>query len=239
MRPSREEPPYAALLTYSADDILRLEWGLPVPEKINKITQSDVRYAYRLFLDREPENEQVVEKELNAATFKKLRENFLSSAEFKKKALSFLLPFGVFPVGLHLDVDTDNVDMGANPEQRSPMFERTAELGKSEPYFSVITNEQFKSVSIEQTRKDFYGTGISHINTLRAMLLRNGLNFPTNGTALDFGCGVGRLTFVLARYCKSVIGLDFSMAHLHHAHEAQRNNGISNVNFLAPGSSGP
>ena len=74
------------------------------------------------------------------------------------------------------------------------MFERTAELGKSEPYFSVITNEQFKSVSIEQTRKDFYGTGISHINTLRAMLLRNGLNFPTNGTALDFGCGVGRLT---------------------------------------------
>ena len=133
MRPSREEPPYAALLTYSADDILRLEWGLPVPEKINKITQSDVRYAYRLFLDREPENEQVVEKELNAATFKKLRENFLSSAEFKKKALSFLLPFGVFPVGLHLDVDTDNVDMGANPEQGPLCSSEPQSLVKASP----------------------------------------------------------------------------------------------------------
>lgn len=51
------------------------------------------------------------------------------------------------------------------------------------------------------------------------------------GGALDFGCGVGRLTLALAREFEGVVGLDVSRSMLDEAGRNAREFGVSNVKF--------
>ena len=50
---------------------------------MNAVTPEHVRWAYRLFLDREPENKRVLER--NVKSTAELRESFMRSNEFQKK----------------------------------------------------------------------------------------------------------------------------------------------------------
>src|SRR6185436_18433293 len=56
---------------------------------------------------------------------------------------------------------------------------------------------------------EFMHTGEREIALLFHELDRLRLK-PARGVALDFGCGVGRLTQALARRCDAVIGIDVS-----------------------------
>lgn len=56
---------------------------------------------------------------------------------------------------------------------------------------------------------DFFETGKVEINVLIELLAEKTINF-NHGTALDFGCGIGRLTQPLTEYFESVIGVDIS-----------------------------
>jgi hypothetical protein len=52
----------------------------------HQITLEDVRWAYRLLLDRDPESGEIVEDKLRRIrTRAELRRDFLVSSEFKKK----------------------------------------------------------------------------------------------------------------------------------------------------------
>lgn len=57
---------------------------------------------------------------------------------------------------------------------------------------------------------EFMATGDSEIETVMCHLARLRCSPESNGTALDFGCGVGRLTQALARYFVSCVGVDIS-----------------------------
>lgn len=58
---------------------------------------------------------------------------------------------------------------------------------------------------------EFLATGESEIQTVLDHLARIGRNVAFDGTALDFGCGVGRLTQALARRFASCTGIDISV----------------------------
>ncbi len=50
---------------------------------------------------------------------------------------------------------------------------------------------------------------------------------PSDGSALDLGCGVGRSTFELARHCAQVVGIDYSAGFIAAARRLQQEGAMS------------
>jgi ubiquinone/menaquinone biosynthesis C-methylase UbiE len=59
------------------------------------------------------------------------------------------------------------------------------------------------------TPEEFFATGVVQVNAVMAKIERLGLRVQ-HDRALDFGCGVGRLTQPLSNYFAEVSGVDIS-----------------------------
>src|SRR5438270_2257363 len=80
------------------------------------------------------------------------------------------------------------------------------ELARREPHFAVLTNEEFLSDRLTPNALErFYKTGEDDVAWLFDLV---GPIQPK--IALDFGCGVGRLTAALAKRAERVFGVDAS-----------------------------
>lgn len=92
------------------------------------------------------------------------------------------------------------------------------EFGKSDPYWSVLTNP--KMINNKWDVNKFYSSGRGQ---LRWLLNEFGeyLNKPFKKT-LDFGCGPGRMTFQLVKISKQVIGIDISEPMITLARKSQK-----------------
>jgi SAM-dependent methyltransferase len=84
------------------------------------------------------------------------------------------------------------------------------EIGASDPYWGVISHPRFQRDNLTpEAVEDFYRSGRDEIETIAT-----GLGWLTgrvpSGRALDFGCGVGRLTEAMTRFAGEVVGYDVS-----------------------------
>ncbi len=90
-------------------------------------------------------------------------------------------------------------------------------LGEAEPFFAVLTDERFlRDRMSEEDREAFFASGeedIAHVFDLIAQP-----DFAPK-FALDFGCGVGRLTRALAKRIEHVAGVDVAPSMLRIARE--------------------
>jgi SAM-dependent methyltransferase len=87
-------------------------------------------------------------------------------------------------------------------------------LGRSEPYWGVLSQPDFLSENITpETIEAFYAGGRPYIDEIVGRLTA-ATGSPPRGRALDFGCGVGRLTEAMARRVDEVVGLDVSQGML-------------------------
>jgi cyclopropane fatty-acyl-phospholipid synthase-like methyltransferase len=105
-------------------------------------------------------------------------------------------------------------------------------IGASNPFFGVLANERNLSQNLTPDAIDeFYASGradIDHVvGVLRGM---NGGRFAP-AVGLDFGCGVGRLSFAMAEQCKRVIAVDVAEGMLDVGREQARRRGHRNVDF--------
>lgn len=197
------------------------------------ITHEAVIWAYRLFLDREPENTDVVkEKALRLRTVKELREVFINSDEFRCANSSRSRP------RLSGDEPKLQIDLALSEEEMQKMLEHIQaiwqELGKTEPYWSVLTHEKFLSANLvnKTAKEEFYASGKPEVARIVEHLKRNDINISEFKTALEYGCGLGRATMWLAKRFDLVHGCDISASHLQIAEENLRGSGIRNVKFL-------
>ncbi len=102
-------------------------------------------------------------------------------------------------------------------------------LGRSEPFWSVLTGEEFKSDKItHQAQQVFFESGAAEIDLVRGLLRRADLVLPA-GKCLDYGCGVGRVTIHLAGLFDSVLGADISRPHLAIAADYASKHAVNNV----------
>lgn len=79
------------------------------------------------------------------------------------------------------------------------------EFGKSNPMWAILTS------ATEWNEEAFFETGIQEINSIMETVK----SLPTafsKARALDFGCGIGRLTQALALHFEEVCGVDISPA---------------------------
>lgn len=99
------------------------------------------------------------------------------------------------------------------------MRDRTAEdwntLGETEPFFAVLTDERFlRERMSDDDREAFFATGEADIARIFDLVP----DFKPR-SALDFGCGVGRLTRALAKRVDRVAGVDAAESMLRIARE--------------------
>jgi SAM-dependent methyltransferase len=80
-------------------------------------------------------------------------------------------------------------------------------LGRRDPMWAVLSDPA--KAGGRWDRGEFFATGENDVAWLRAWLQQLGVDLPA-GDALDFGCGVGRLSQALAPCFASVTGVDIS-----------------------------
>jgi SAM-dependent methyltransferase len=193
----------------------------------NLISPESVIWSYRLFLDREPENSLVVADKLKRlSSTGDIRQEFVNSEEFKQKnpGLLFLSLSGNEPPMIIERVS----DLQGLFSHIQDVWEHLCE---TDPYWSVLTSEQFKSSRIKDTRSEFYNSGLDNVATLFKTLERNGIDHTSLKTCLEYGCGLGRVTCWLAKRFERVIGYDISRAHLRLAKQYLDEIGIQNVSL--------
>lgn len=94
------------------------------------------------------------------------------------------------------------------------------EIGRTNPYYGVLTDPRFKSDNLtEEVLADFFRSGAHGIAHEADWLKGRYPDFAPK-SALDFGCGVGRLTRALASVTGDAFGVDISDSMLA---EARRN----------------
>lgn len=201
------------------------------------LTADQIILAYKLFLGREPESQDVVNNLLQTAqTHEQLRQVFVSSPEFVQRMAEILQkPVNVrqrHPFTLpHTPVETQVSD-----EVLKQMFERIQieweDLGKSQPYWSVVTQPQYYQDQFAQHSEQFYLSGKYSSDLFLSALRRNGISPDNLTTCLEVGCGVGRVTKYLAESFKYVIGADISNSHLLLGEQYLNDQHIHNVEWV-------
>lgn len=103
-------------------------------------------------------------------------------------------------------------------------------FGRENPYYGVLAENRFASANIHANREEFFQSGQGFIAALLQRYERHFGALP-RGRALDHGCGVGRLTFPLAKAFGSVTGLDISPSMLAEAEANARALAAENAVF--------
>lgn len=192
------------------------------------ITTDMVKACYRVLLNREPENEEIVTEKTRAPNLEALLRDFVGSAEYQAKVGE---PWGVIDI-MYNDT-TRHIEYDGSVEQLAACFSHVRRewtlLGEQDPYWSVMTNDPFRLKSLDNKALDaFFASGSVTVSHFKKFLARSGRELP-RGHCLEFGCGTGRVTRHLADLFESVTGLDISPGNLELAGENLRRAGISNV----------
>lgn len=102
--------------------------------------------------------------------------------------------------------------------------------GKTEPYYGVLSSDSYRKGNLNQlTYKDFFQSGLEHLDFI-LKLIADKFGKPLNyNNALDFGCGVGRISLPLAKLYKKVFAVDISPSMLKELMSNSEKNNIKNI----------
>ena len=81
------------------------------------------------------------------------------------------------------------------------------EFAKTDPLWAILISREKRGN--KWRIEDFFKTGLDEVNGIMREVESMNLKIG-HGRALDFGCGVGRLTRALANYFDEVSGVDIS-----------------------------
>jgi SAM-dependent methyltransferase len=197
-----------------------------------KIKREDVVAAYRIFLNREPENEDAIKYWLEQDSISELRNTFLRSAEYRSRMNLGSIPSmsGLEPKMIsEIDKDIAKEDLEAIFEKVQGEWHR---LGEEDPLWAVLSLEKYHESTRSDIIDEFYSTGFGDIDVIEKTLIRNEISLPAQATVLELGCGAGRVTSHLAKKFEKVIGVDISKTMLEVAKKRFMEENIDNASFL-------
>lgn len=195
------------------------------------ITREDVIACYQALLGRHPESEAAIQYHAhNSHNISDILFRMVQSEEYQNRHN------GIVPTGRFLDVVNDGINIQATAEQMNEMFQHIGaswrDLGQKAAHWSVLTDQKFMPDTLGQNLEEFYQTGREWAQIVRATLLRNDINLSEIKDVMDFGCGVGRMTFGLADLFENIVGVDISQKHLNYAIERSASLGYKKVKFI-------
>ncbi|MEI4263446.1 class I SAM-dependent methyltransferase [Roseovarius sp. D0-M9] len=136
----------------------------------------------------------------------------------------------------HANAAPMTIDTHVDPETFKRLQNRVEDtwsrLGQEDAHWSVITDEKFRKESLSSHIDQFFSMGDGDIARLDAALNRVGTSLSNIESAMDFGCGVGRLSVPMARSTGHVLGVDISAAHLREAKANVARMGCQNIELV-------
>lgn len=157
---------------------------------------------------------------------------FVQSAEFSRKDTTNppgFVPLN-FEVGSAVETQIDEAALDRIWAHTSQVWRG---LGETDALWSVITDDRLRAdrnVTPSQV-KAFYQSGRRDIDYVQAYVQRAGCRFSEFPVAVEYGCGVGRVTHWLAQEFGHVHAYDISTSHLAAARGFVEERGIGNVTF--------
>jgi SAM-dependent methyltransferase len=104
-------------------------------------------------------------------------------------------------------------------------------VARTEPYWGVLSSEEFRGLDLsEDKRRQFFASGERYVGDLLGLIDRH-FGAPHLGRALDFGCGVGRLSIPLAVRCEEVVAVDTAPTMLDLCRRNSEKVKLTNVKF--------
>lgn len=198
------------------------------------LTKQDVFAAYDILLGREPENESVVDRHLKK--FKTAEELFRAMFEGPEiyrrhfRSISRYV-FGKAPISSKNQIEVD-----CCVQELRALFDHIQavwrDLGETQPHYSVLSVKTFSRESVEQNLDEFNRSGKAEVTAVMSQLAALGLNPRFDGTALELGCGVGRVTKFLANEFSRVFAYDVSSSHLELARKYMLQESINNAMLI-------
>ena len=200
------------------------------PEAQRVPAEDAVTWAYRLLLDREPEEPRGVrEKAEHFRDSRALRWELSRSEEFQRKNPGFHLPA---LSGREPAMAVDEVTDPAALERLLAHVQATwDELGRTEPHWSVLSEEDYRQANLGESQERFYQSGQDDVARLVATLERNGIQPDSVRSCLEYGCGIGRVTRWLAPRFDRLHAFDISPSHLAQAEAYLAGQEIAEVRF--------
>jgi len=111
----------------------------------------------------------------------------------------------------------------SNPDQIQRLQDTWNRLGREDPMWAVASNKE------QWSKEEFFSTGTAEIERVMAYIESLGLDLPRR-RAMDFGCGLGRLTRALSHYFEETVGVDIAPSMV--AAAADLNGDRDNVAFV-------
>jgi len=137
-----------------------------------------------------------------------------------------------YEMQLHNPIEVESsIDPARLQELLSHIQQVWTQLGNAEPHWSVVSTEEFKANTIADTIDKFNNSGRTEVENLKRTMERVGLgdDFGNLRIALEYGCGVGRVTRWLSPLFDEVIGVDISSSHLELARKYFLESGRKNI----------
>jgi trans-aconitate methyltransferase len=136
----------------------------------------------------------------------------------------------LYEVQLHdpitVEHEVDDATLQAILEHIQQVWTR---LGAEKPHWSVVSTSDYKPDKINETIAQFHQSGKSEVANFSRLLARVGISIPKSAVALEYGCGVGRVTRWLASKFDRVVGVDVSANHLAEARKYLAAESVANV----------
>jgi SAM-dependent methyltransferase len=194
------------------------------------VSREEVLWCYRMIFGREPESEAVIASHMHIRSVDILRRNFLKSREFALKNL--LTPA---PPPFPLPLPPCEIETAATAKQIKQCIAKTkatwSQLGAVKPHFSVLTDAQFLPENLAGNLETFWQSGEGECERIDRTLEKYSGASAREMKAVEYGCGVGRVTMALARRFAHVDAYDVSGEHLGLAQQRASELGITNVAF--------
>lgn len=193
-----------------------------------KVSLEDIAACYRLLLGRDPDNSDLIKASYNKGggflpVLKEIIEGEQFQAQQKSVVELYAKNYSLTPGKIETDPNFDVLHL-----LFSRIKKQWSGLGDTEPYWSVLTSDEFKRENIDKNIQEFYQSGIEATSGLKFFFIRNGLPLPS-GSCVELGCGVGRVTAPLSRLFNTVQGLDISPGNLKIASAYLKSQSITNA----------
>ena len=101
-------------------------------------------------------------------------------------------------------------------------------LARTDPFWAICSDNARRGGKWDP--EVFFATGVKEISTVFSYLGSRGVHPDPNGEALDFGCGVGRLTQALAERFARCHGVDISETMVKSARQLKRRDADYHLN---------
>jgi ADP-heptose:LPS heptosyltransferase/SAM-dependent methyltransferase len=199
---------------------------------IGTFTSADIARLYEILIGHEPHSGEPITQLLHhCSTLSEAIQHIIDRDEYRRRQLT--VARDVFRLCQTLEVQ--DIETTCDSESLDTLLERVEDTferyGSNEPYWSVITAEQFLTNKIDAHMDEFYSTGRDSVAFFTAALRRNAIDLNAIHSVLELGCGVGRVTVHLADLFDRVIGVDISRPHLEIARQTADRMGKANIRY--------